>query len=83
MLKEKQSEQSAYGIPTAKAIAPKQSYERRMEEANIVYMNAQNLHYQQQMLENKKIKEQLVKVRIIIYILHQYVTFILFRTLKT
>jgi hypothetical protein len=69
--KEKQPKQSAYGIPTAKAKEPKQSYERRMEEANIVYMNAQNLHYQQQMLENKKLKEQLVRVRIKICIFHQ------------
>lgn len=63
--KEKQSDQTAKDKPS------KQSYERRMEEANIVYMNAQNLHYQQQMLENKKIKEQLVRVRIIICILNQ------------
>eukprot|EP00092_Neocalanus_flemingeri_P026361 GFUD01028577.1.p1 GENE.GFUD01028577.1~~GFUD01028577.1.p1 ORF type:complete len:1214 (+),score=381.50 GFUD01028577.1:175-3642(+) len=41
--------------------AKRESYEKTIEESKVARQNAQNLHFQQQMLENKRIEEQLIK----------------------
>ena len=49
-------------MPTSDSIKIQNSYERTVEESKAARQNAQNLYFREQMMERKRLEDQLIKV---------------------